>query len=59
LEQVQRVEFASSPLTGGPYRYLCLRHNPYTRTTECIDPLVLADGRKKTKNQFISALEAC
>jgi hypothetical protein len=30
LEQVQRVEFASSPPTGGPYQYLCLRHNPIT-----------------------------
>jgi len=29
LEQVQRVEFASSP--DGPYQYLCLRHNPYNQ----------------------------
>jgi len=43
LEQVQRVEFASSP--DGPYQYLCLRHNPYTRTTERVDLKDPADLR--------------
>ena len=46
LEQVQRVEFASSPPTGGPYQYLCLRHNPYTSTTERIG---MVDKDKKTQ----------
>ncbi|KPJ65972.1 MAG: hypothetical protein AMJ43_09490, partial [Coxiella sp. DG_40] len=43
LEQVQRVEFASSP--DGPYQYLCLRHNPYSRTTERVDLKDPADLR--------------
>ncbi|MFZ5517618.1 MAG: glutamate synthase-related protein [Candidatus Zhuqueibacterota bacterium] len=43
LEQVQRVEFTSSP--DGPYQYLCLRHNPYTRVTERVDLKDPADLR--------------
>ncbi len=43
LEQVQRVEFASSP--DGPYQYLCLRHNPYKHVTERVDLKDPADLR--------------
>lgn len=43
LEQVQRVEFASSP--DGPYQYLCLRHNPVKRVTERVDLKDPADLR--------------
>ncbi|OQX94429.1 hypothetical protein B6I21_09445, partial [candidate division KSB1 bacterium 4572_119] len=43
LEEVQRVEFASSP--DGPYQYLCLRHNPYRRITERVDLKDPADLR--------------
>jgi glutamate synthase domain-containing protein 2/FAD/FMN-containing dehydrogenase/glutamate synthase domain-containing protein 3/ferredoxin len=43
LEEVQRVEFASSP--DGPYQYLCLRHNPYTKVTERVDLKDPADLR--------------
>jgi len=43
LEQVQRVEFASSP--DGPYQYLCLRHNPYKKITERVDLKDPADLR--------------
>jgi hypothetical protein len=43
LEQVQRVEFASSP--DGPYQYLCLRHNPYKKVTERVDLKDPADLR--------------
>ncbi len=43
LEQVQRVEFTSSP--DGPYQYLCLRHNPYTKITERVDLKDPADLR--------------
>jgi len=61
LEQVQRVEFTSSP--DGPYQYLCLRHNPEKRLTERVDlkdpadlrPNVTAfwqDASGKTKRTF-------
>ncbi|MBN2008964.1 FAD-binding protein [candidate division KSB1 bacterium] len=43
LEAVQHVEFTSSP--DGPYQYLCLRHNPYKRTTERVDLKDPADLR--------------
>ena len=43
LEQVQRVEFASSP--DGPYQYLCLRHNPNKSITERVDLKDPADLR--------------
>jgi len=43
LEQVQRVEFTSSP--DGPYQYLCLRHNPDNRVTERVDLKDPADLR--------------
>jgi len=43
LEQVQRVEFASSP--DGPYQYLCLRHDPANRVTERVDLKDPADLR--------------
>ncbi|HHJ53401.1 MAG TPA: hypothetical protein ENJ89_09425, partial [Caldithrix abyssi] len=43
LEQVQRVEFTSSP--DGPYQYLCLRHNPDARVTERVDLKDPADLR--------------
>jgi glutamate synthase domain-containing protein 2/FAD/FMN-containing dehydrogenase/ferredoxin/glutamate synthase domain-containing protein 1 len=43
LEQVQRVEFASSP--DGPYQYLCLRHDPNKRVTERVDLKDPADLR--------------
>ena len=43
LEEVQRVEIASSP--DGPYQYLCLRHNPYTKVTERVDLKDPADLR--------------
>jgi len=43
LEQVQRVEFTSSP--DGPYQYLCLRHNPEKRVTERVDLKDPADLR--------------
>ncbi len=43
LEQVQRVEFSSSP--DGPYQYLCLRHNPQNNTTERVDLKDPADLR--------------
>lgn len=43
LEQVQRVEFASSP--DGPYQYLCLRHDPNQRVTERVDLKDPADLR--------------
>ena len=43
LENVQRVEFASSP--DGPYQYLCLRHDPYKKVTERVDIKDPADLR--------------
>jgi len=43
LEQVQRVEFSSSP--DGPYQYLCLRHDPNNRVTERVDLKDPADLR--------------
>jgi len=43
LEQVQRVEFTSSP--DGPYQYLCLRHDPAKRVTERVDLKDPADLR--------------
>ena len=43
LDEVQRVEFASSP--DGPYQYLCLRHNPNQQTTERVDLKDPADLR--------------
>lgn len=43
LEQVQRVEFTSSP--DGPYQYLCLRHDPNKRVTERVDLKDPADLR--------------
>ena len=43
LENVQRVEFASSP--DGPYQYLCLRHDPYQKVTERLDIKDPADLR--------------
>jgi hypothetical protein len=46
LEDVQRVEFASSP--DGPYQYLCLRHNPQQNITERIDLKDPADLRPGT-----------
>jgi glutamate synthase domain-containing protein 1 len=46
LEEVQRVEFSSSP--DGPYQYLCLRHNPEKKVTERIDLKDPADLRPST-----------
>jgi glutamate synthase domain-containing protein 3 len=46
LEQVQRVEFTSSP--DGPYQYLCLRHDPANRVTERVDLKDPADLRPNT-----------
>jgi glutamate synthase domain-containing protein 2/FAD/FMN-containing dehydrogenase/ferredoxin/glutamate synthase domain-containing protein 1 len=46
LEEVQRVEFASSP--DGPYQYLCLRHNPTNHVTERVDLKDPADLRPST-----------
>lgn len=46
LEEVQRVEFASSP--DGPYQYLCLRHNPVKQATERVDLKDPADLRPST-----------
>lgn len=46
LEEVQRVEFTSSP--DGPYQYLCLRHLPDKRVTERIDLKDPADLRPGT-----------
>ncbi len=46
LEEVQRVEFASSP--DGPYQYLCLRHQPENNITERIDLKDPADLRPST-----------
>ncbi|MGD9487744.1 MAG: glutamate synthase-related protein [Calditrichaceae bacterium] len=43
LEQIQRVEFASSP--DGPYQYLCLRHDPQKKITERVDLKDPADLR--------------
>lgn len=43
LENLQRVEFASSP--DGPYQYLCLRHNPDKQVTERVDLKDPADLR--------------
>ncbi len=43
LEDVQRVEFTSSP--DGPYQFLCIRHDPYTKVTERIDIKDPADLR--------------
>lgn len=64
LEQVQRVEFASSP--DGPYQYLCLRHNPYKKITERVDLKDPADLRpnvsafwfdeKKNQKRFFSII---
>ena len=46
LEEIQRVEFTSSP--DGPYQYLCLRHRPEARTTERVDLKDPADLRPST-----------
>lgn len=46
LEEVQRVEFTSSP--DGPYQYLCLRHFPEKRVTERVDLKDPADLRPGT-----------
>lgn len=46
LEEVQRVEFTSSP--DGPYQYLCLRHRPEEKMTERIDLKDPADLRPST-----------
>ncbi|NOX37835.1 MAG: FAD-binding protein [Calditrichaeota bacterium] len=46
LEEVQRVEFTSSP--DGPYQYLCLRHLPDRRVTERVDLKDPADLRPST-----------
>ncbi len=46
LEEVQRVEFTSSP--DGPYQYLCLRHQPDKHLTERIDLKDPADLRPST-----------
>ena len=64
LEQVQRVEFASSP--DGPYQYLCLRHNPYRKATERVDLKDPADLRpnisalwcdaNKSESRFVSII---
>lgn len=51
LEEVQRVEFASSP--DGPYQYLCLRHRPEQRVTERIDLRDPADLRPGTTGFWI------
>jgi glutamate synthase domain-containing protein 2/FAD/FMN-containing dehydrogenase/glutamate synthase domain-containing protein 3/ferredoxin/glutamate synthase domain-containing protein 1 len=46
LEEVQRVEFTSSP--DGPYQYLCLRHLPEQNATERVDLKDPADLRPST-----------
>ena len=46
LEEVQRVEFTSSP--DGPYQYLCLRHLPEKGVTERVDLKDPADLRPGT-----------
>ncbi len=46
LEEVQRVEFTSSP--DGPYQYLCLRHFPEKNITERVDLKDPADLRPGT-----------
>ncbi len=46
LEEVQRVEFTSSP--DGPYQYLCLRHFPEKNVTERVDLKDPADLRPGT-----------
>ena len=46
LEEVQRVEFTSSP--DGPYQYLCLRHRPEKNLTERVDLKDPADLRPST-----------
>ena len=46
LEEVQRVEFTSSP--DGPYQYLCLRHLPERNVTERVDLKDPADLRPGT-----------
>jgi len=46
LEEVQRVEFTSSP--DGPYQYLCLRHVPDAKVTERVDLKDPADLRPST-----------
>ncbi len=46
LEEVQRVEFTSSP--DGPYQYLCLRHKPHEKMTERVDLKDPADLRPST-----------
>ena len=46
LEEVQRVEFTSSP--DGPYQYLCLRHFPERNVTERVDLKDPADLRPGT-----------
>jgi hypothetical protein len=46
LEEVQRVEFTSSP--DGPYQYLCLRHLPEKKITERVDLKDPADLRPST-----------
>ncbi|GAB4367906.1 MAG: hypothetical protein Kow0042_08790 [Calditrichia bacterium] len=46
LEEVQRVEFTSSP--DGPYQYLCLRHLPEKNLTERVDLKDPADLRPST-----------
>ncbi|OGB67426.1 MAG: hypothetical protein A2Y94_10370, partial [Caldithrix sp. RBG_13_44_9] len=46
LEEIQRVEFTSSP--DGPYQYLCLRHLPDKNITERVDLKDPADLRPST-----------
>ncbi len=46
LEEVQRVEFTSSP--DGPYQYLCLRQVPAKNVTERVDLKDPADLRPST-----------
>ncbi|MFQ5584273.1 MAG: hypothetical protein ACE5GL_07555, partial [Calditrichia bacterium] len=56
LEDVQRVEFASSP--DGPYQYLCLRHNPAKNETERVDLKDPADLRPGTTVFWIDQASA-
>ena len=51
LEEVQRVEFTSSP--DGPYQYLCLRHVPESNVTERVDLKDPADLRPSTSAFWI------
>ncbi len=51
LEEVQRVEFTSSP--DGPYQYLCLRHVPEKNITERVDLKDPADLRPSTTAFYV------